>query len=36
MFRMVTRRIKKLVAWAIALGVLALVALGAYAAIVLL
>ena len=33
---MVTRRIKKLVAWAIALGVLALVALGVYAAIVLL
>lgn len=33
---MVTRRIRKLIAWAIALGVLALVALGAYALVVLL
>lgn len=31
MFRMVTHRIKKLIAWAIALGVLGFVALGVYA-----
>lgn len=36
MLKMVTRRIRKLIAWAIAVGVLGLLGLGAYAAIVLL
>lgn len=33
MLRMVTRRIRKLIAWAIAVGVLGLIGLGLYAAI---
>lgn len=36
MLRMVTRRVKKLVAWAIAFAVLALMGVGAYAIVVLL